>query len=114
MERNWAPSSTLPIDRHPLRVAPKVSNVLFHPSQRLDLVEESNIKISIGRISQLRDAKEAKGWEAVVYWNDDEVGALVDPMLERKALRVAEDVAWLIWDYWYFGGLSWCLPPPWI
>lgn len=47
MHRNTPRPSRFTMNNHMIRIAPKLLDVLLHPSQRLPLIKQSNIQISV-------------------------------------------------------------------
>lgn len=83
---------TLAIDRDTVWVTTKGTDILVNPSERLYLVQDSSIEVTIRRIRELWRRKEAKGIEAVVHRHNNDVGALVDPTIEWPVPWVPIDI----------------------
>lgn len=93
MQLHRTSTRTLAIDGYFARVATKARNVILNPLERLDLVKEASVKVSVRAVAEGRMCEETKGGEAVVYGDDDDVGALVDPVVEGPISRVSEYIA---------------------
>ena len=83
---------TLAVDCDTVWVPTEGADVLVNPSERLQLVLEPSIEVTIRRVGELRCRKEAEGIESVVYGHNNDVGALVDPTVEWPVPRVAKDI----------------------
>jgi len=66
--------------------------MFLDPFKGLDLVKEARVEVTVGCVSERRGCEEAERGEAVIYRDDDNVRALVDPVVERPVPRVAVDV----------------------
>lgn len=93
MQLHRAPTRTFAVDRNLARVATKARNVLLDPLERLDLVEEACVEVSVRTVAEGRVCKESKGGEAIVHGDDDDVGALGHPVVEGPISGVAVNVA---------------------
>jgi len=58
----------------------------------LDLVKEARVEVTVGRVSERRRCEETERGETVIYRHDDNVGALIDPVVERPVPRIAVDI----------------------
>lgn len=94
MKFHGAATGALSVDRDLVWVATKRTDVLLHPFERLDLILEASIKVAISRIRELRSGEEAERIEAVIHGDYYDVGALVDPGIERPVPWVAVDITW--------------------
>ncbi len=98
------PSCTLSVDRHPRRIPAERSDILLDPFEGLYLVKKAHIKVSIGGVCEFRNSKEPEGRKAVVDGDDDNVGTLMDPMVEWKVSGVTVNVASAVdvneYGYW--------------
>ena len=92
MQLDRASTRTLSIDGNLLRVPAETSNMLLDPFKGLDLVKETRVEVAVGCVSECRRCEEAERGEAVIYRDDDNVGALVNPVVERPVPGVAVDV----------------------
>lgn len=90
--RRTAPR-TLSVNRHLPRVAAKALDIRLNPLERLDLVEEARVEGPVGGVLQGGGGEEAEGGEAVVDGDGDDVGALVDPVVEGPVCGVSVYVA---------------------
>jgi hypothetical protein len=90
--RRTAPRA-LPIDRHLPRIAAEALDIRLDPLERLDLVEEARVEVAIGGFLQGGGGEEAEGGEAVVDGDGDDVGALIDPVVEGPVCGVSVYVA---------------------
>ena len=69
--------------------------MLFDPSKRFNLVQKARVKVAERRVgAEDRMGEETEGFEAIVNRYDDDVGRLVDPVLEWPIARVSEDVTY--------------------
>ena len=93
MKFNKASARALSIDSDLIRITTKTRYVLFDPSQGFNLIQETSIEITNGGISKCRHCKEAKRWQAVVNWDYNNIWALMHPMIERPASRIAVNIA---------------------
>ena len=92
MQLDRASTRTLSIDGNLLRVPAVTSNMLLDPFKGLDLIKEARVEVPVGCVSERRRCEEAERGEAVIYRDNDNVGALVDPMVKRPVPGVAVDV----------------------
>lgn len=83
---------TLAVDRDTVWVTTKGADVLVDPSERLYLVQETSIEVTIRRIRELWRRKEAKGIEAVVHGHNNDAGTLVNPAIKWPVPRISKDI----------------------
>ena len=93
MQLDRASTRALSIDGNLLRVPTETSNMFLHPFKGLDLVKEARIEVTVGRVSERRRCEETERGETVIHRDDDNVGALIDPVVERPVPGIAVDIA---------------------
>lgn len=86
-------TSTLSVDCDARRIAAECLNVLLDPAQGFELVEDANVQVPRRGIREFRRGEEAQSSQAVVDRHDDNIWALLYPMIEGKADRVAVSIA---------------------
>jgi len=89
-----APTCTLSIDGNLPWVPTKVANVFLDPSKGLNLVEEACVKVAVGRVPERRCCKKAKRRQPIIHRDDNDVWALVDPVVKGPIPGVAVDVTY--------------------
>lgn len=89
MELYRGSTGALSVDGHSRWVAPERGDVLPHPLERKKLVVETCIVVTQPGIAEFWDRDETEGGEAVVYRDDNDVGALLDPVLEGPVRRIS-------------------------
>lgn len=92
MQFDGGTTRTLAIDRDTVWITTKGTDILVNPSERLYLVQDSSIEVAVCRIRELWRRKEAKRIEAVIDRHDNDIGALVDPVIEWPVPWVAIDI----------------------
>ena len=92
MQLDRASTRTLSIDSNLLGIPTEASNMFLDPFKGLDLVKKARVEVPVGCVSERRRCEEAERGETVVYRDGDNVGALIDPVVERPVPRIAVDV----------------------
>jgi hypothetical protein len=94
----------LTVDRHFTRVAAECADVGLHPFKGLHLVEETGVEGADLGSRECGMGEEAEDGEAVVDRDDDDIGRLVDPMIERpfKSL-ISVNATWITVAYQFAG-----------
>lgn len=90
---NWASTSALSVNSDLTGITAKTRYVLPEPSQGFNLIQETSIEITNGGVSERGARKEAERWQTVVYWGDDNIRTLMDPMIEGPASRITRKIA---------------------
>ncbi len=93
MELHRGSSRALPVDSYPRRIPAERSNMSLDPFKSLCLVKKANIEVSIDSVREFWDSEEPEGRKTVIDGDDDDIGALMDPIVEWKGGGVAVNVA---------------------
>ena len=90
---NRASARALSIDSDLIRIATKIRYVPLDPSQGFNLIQKTSIEITNGCVSECRRCKEPERWQTVVYWDNNNILALMNPMIKGPVGRIAKKIA---------------------
>ena len=94
MQLHTTPTRALSIDGDFASVATERRDMPLHPAKGFNLVEKPGVKVTEGRVgTEFRVREETEGAETIVDRNDDNVGGLVNPVLEGPECRISEDIS---------------------
>lgn len=86
-------ASALSVNGNHVGVTAEVVDVLLHPLQGLNLVQETGIVIRNSPTGEVRVGKESESRQTVVDRDDDDLLTLVDPVIVGQSGRISEDIA---------------------